>query len=360
MNRSKSSYELKTSLKFQFVTSKPINHFGTVLLRCIQPAEYLKSLGYTVEVENIRNTIPIKNGIIIVHRIANNSLTKTFIKLAQAKGSIIIYDSDDLTLKNKKNHIAIKCDGIMVATEYLKNVFKQVHNDVVVIRNSLSDKSLIIQKNIAKSDKTNLTLGYLSGSNTHDKDFEIIEKPLLNLLKKYENLNLLIIGKLEFSLKFFKFNERFKYYKFMPYEQFLTKLAGISINLVPLTNSDFNDAKSELKYIEAGLFKIPSILSSNYTHRKVISHNITGILVEEERNWFQMLENLINDSKLRKEVGVNSFTDVMKNYTFKKRGKEYLQYFEYMENKVSRNSHTLNSIYYYLLYKILLRIKKRF
>ena len=55
-------------------------------------------------------------------------------------------------------------------------------------------------------------------------------------------------------------------------------LHQLDINLAPLEESLFNEAKSENKWMEAALVKVPTI-ASNVGAFKVINNNEDGILV---------------------------------------------------------------------------------
>jgi len=217
-------------LPVQIVSSKPINSYGTTQLRCLQPAEYLRAYGYQVKVDQIYEATPIKQGIIFVHRVKLDKYTDAFLSLARVRSNVIIYDTDDLIYRSKNkihtntalkdfNKLALlcglammKCDVITVTTDYLSNKAREFHEDVRVVRNALS-KDFFIQSQKVYKEKQDIkpgkvTIGYLSGSQHHDRDFLLVENTLIRLLKERKDVRVLLAGKLSFSEEFYSFGKR--------------------------------------------------------------------------------------------------------------------------------------------------------
>lgn len=306
--------------KIQFICSKPINYFGTVQLRCLQPAEYLKAIDWDVEVCNIKEATPIKSGIIFFHRTAYDRFTKAFGKYAKSLGNIIIYDTDDLTFDESSDngHFLELCDAVTVSTEYLQKRLPTTIENSYVIRNALTNKYLNIANSIYEERKNYqtkfVTIAYLSGSKTHDKDFLVIQDTLLNLLDNNSSVKIILAGKLKFSDKFFNFGDRFIYHEFMPYYDYINLYKQVDINLAPLDiYSEFAHGRSELKYMEAGACGIPTVASPTDTYKRIINHGINGFLAEQ-MEWQSILQSLIENKALRNSIGSVARKQILKNY----------------------------------------------
>jgi glycosyltransferase involved in cell wall biosynthesis len=65
------------------------------------------------------------------------------------------------------------------------------------------------------------------------------------------------------------------------YATYLSTLSGFDINVVPLEKSAFTDCKSEIKWLEAGLLGIPSVLASTDAYERCIEDGTTGLLVRD-------------------------------------------------------------------------------
>lgn len=337
----------------QFLISKPLNSFGTVLFRCIQPCSYMFTKGINANVKQIRSLKLIKNGIIFFHRTSYNSFTIALAKAAKYSGNILVYETDDLTLNygNGKNFCEL-CDAISVSTEFLKTEFSAYGKNIRVLKNALSNEFLEkANLKITNTNKNNnqITLAFFSGSSTHDEDFKIIEESLLIILKKHLHVKLLICGKIKFSDSFYLFKDRFEYNEFMPYAEFIEIYKKVDINLVPLADTKFNHGKSELKFIEAGAFGITTIASDCDAYSRVINHEKNGILISKNEGWNFWIEKLIYDQDLRNKIGNAARDFVIKNYTPSVRAREYLDFNNDLTRKIETKSNRFLYNYYMIV-----------
>ena len=245
---------------------------------------------------------------------------------------ITIYDTDDLLfdkggIKHFSKPDSIQayqsmmkaCDVVLVSTRYLQNKASAFHNDVRVMKNGLSfdllDKASNFHSHQKNKNNIYITISYLSGSKHHDHDFEIVAPVLYKILQDFPNVRLLLMGKLQYPAKFTKFGERFTYKEFVPYKDFWRVFEEIDINIVPLDISDpFAQARSEIKYMEAGLFGIPTIASPTQTYREAIDHNVNGLLAQDGE-WYESLKTLVTDKQKREQIGEAARKDVLANYS---------------------------------------------
>ena len=116
-----------------------------------------------------------------------------------------------------------------------------------------------------------------------------------------------------------------------PYKLSKTKW---DIGICPLIDDEFNRNKSHIKWMEYATYKIPSVASDVYPYRepidgvKVIEHGKTGFLAKTEKDWEKYLTKLIEDEKLREEIGENAFNVVKENWQMKNNYKQYEDLFK--------------------------------
>ena len=79
----------------------------------------------------------------------------------------------------------------------------------------------------------------------------------------------------------------------MNWEELPRLIASVDINLAPLEKSVFNEAKSENKWVEAALVKVPTVASKVGAFEKMIQTEVTGILCETRQEWEKALISLI-------------------------------------------------------------------
>ena len=112
-------------------------------------------------------------------------------------------------------------------------------------------------------------------------------------------------------------------------------IASIDINLAPLEESLFNEAKSENKWTEAALTKIPTIASDVGAFKSEIQDEVTGVLCKNtEKDWVEKLSKLIEDKQYREDIANNAYDEVMKNRITTKSGKGLA---EFITSKLKKN-----------------------
>lgn len=327
----------------QFLSKIPIKGHGTTQMRCVQPSEYLRASGWSVSVGCVYRNLPQAKKILILHRCVADSMTMRAIKLARLQGCKLLYDVDDLIFSSEGNsHLASAsgrngvekdwsagyrevmklCDLVICSTSYLRDKAVEINSNCVVIKNGLSRQVVsiaeqICMKSVEKSDKEKVgltTIGYFSGSDYHDDDFNIVENVLLNLLRNRNDIRVILGGKLKFSKEFFKFGEKFRYFEFLPYHDFFKILVEIDINLVPLViESPFSQARSELKFLEAGILGIPSFCSKTNTYKECIDSGVNGVLCSENE-WSRKLLEYVGRHEEILRLGNAARKTVMNGY----------------------------------------------
>jgi glycosyltransferase involved in cell wall biosynthesis len=99
------------------------------------------------------------------------------------------------------------------------------------------------------------------------------------------------------------------------YEDYLGYLAECDISIAPLENYIFNDSKSNIKYLEASIVKVPSVCSPRAAFAQMISHGENGFLCETIDEWEAALTLLVKDTAKRKQVSEAAYSSVMRHYS---------------------------------------------
>ena len=83
------------------------------------------------------------------------------------------------------------------------------------------------------------------------------------------------------------------------------------IAIAPLENNYFNKFKSQCKYLEYSINKIPAVYSDWFYGHKGKNKALFANTKEE---WIERLERLIKSKDLRKYKGEQAYQDVIKNH----------------------------------------------
>ncbi|PYE38798.1 glycosyltransferase involved in cell wall biosynthesis [Rhizobium sp. PP-F2F-G20b] len=162
---------------------------------------------------------------------------------------------------------------------------------------------------------------YGSGTRAHKEDFyEILEPALVQLGRKYgKRIEIYLLGYFEWTEDLLSIKECIKLMNpIWDLGLYWETLSKMDINLAVLAPSTASDTKSEIKWLEAAMFGIPSVVSRTQTYSDVISNGVTGLLCDTSEEFYNNIARLVDDLALRKEIGQNGQLQVMKSYSLEK------------------------------------------
>lgn len=139
-----------------------------------------------------------------------------------------------------------------------------------------------------------------SGTSTHREDFNVVEPAIKKLLD--ENKNLRFVAQLDEQIykRFIMYPEWQKLFlPPLPYDDYPLSYRYFDIMVIPLRDTRFNRAKSDVKLSECGVAKVPYIASAlpQYTDWGV------GGLTVGDGGWEDALRTLIASEETRREFG---------------------------------------------------------
>lgn len=148
---------------------------------------------------------------------------------------------------------------------------------------------------------------YGSGTRAHKKEFhDVLEAALADLLHaRAGKVEIAIIGEFD-GLKHLDPDhpDVTLLAPIWDFEAYCAELARADINLSILSQSPLTDAKSEIKWSEAALFAIPSVVSPTATLNEVIEDGKTGLICKDREEYVAELTRLVDDKALRQKIGV--------------------------------------------------------
>lgn len=156
---------------------------------------------------------------------------------------------------------------------------------------------------------------YGSGTKTHDEDFALVAKPLTRVMQKYPEVRLVLVGHLSIPTDLEPFASRIEKLPPLEFEAFLAVLAIADVNIAPLEPGAFADCKSEIKWMEAAAFGVPSVVSRTATYEAVVTDGVTGLVADDEHNWYSKLDSLVDNHALRMSIGVRSNRECFSLYS---------------------------------------------
>ena len=84
-------------------------------------------------------------------------------------------------------------------------------------------------------------------------------------------------------------------------------ISKVHINVAPIKETIFNEAKSGNKWLEAALVKVPTIASNFGAFKQIINNYETGILCSSNEEWYNALKALIINETMRNIIVNNAY-----------------------------------------------------
>jgi processive 1,2-diacylglycerol beta-glucosyltransferase len=270
------------------------------------------------------------------------------IHFIKKRGSKLIYTIDDNLLDlniinldgtsfpdvNQKNIIRTfvkEADGVIVSTEPLRQRLLHLNSKIIVVPNHLDEQLLHYPSTIENSSDI-VKIGYM-GTPSHESDLMMILPALREILHKYRDcVKLQLVGVLD-NNKISKLFEglpvesmntegNIEYLKFMKWLSSNTKW---DFGIAPLENNKFSMSKSDIKFLDYGILRLPGIFSKVDPYLGTVRHLENGYLVENnQEDWYEGLETMIKDHQLRKVLGDNAFAYVRGNRVLKDRAIDWI------------------------------------
>jgi glycosyltransferase involved in cell wall biosynthesis len=309
---------------------------GSAFWRLIDPAKYMRKKGFEVKIadKGINEDIAQWADVYVLENCVNKEGIALLYTYQQERGKKIVSDWDDFIYSNESSphkkiqeitdfpevsKVVLKIsDMVTVTTDYLKNKYSEYNKNIEVLDNFMDMDRWDKPKKENKSKK--IKIGW-AGSLTHYEDLAMIAKPLKKVMREFPSVQLVIVGDTRFKEMFKGYNVETMFG--VPFEYWPDKLNGLQwdIGIAPLVDNEFNRCKSNIKWQEYSIAKIPGIYSP-IVYEKTSSHVIfdgkIGMTANSEKEWYMCLRNYIVCKNLRKDVASRAYSFARMEYDLEK------------------------------------------
>ena len=333
-------------------------HATVKLYRCTHLQEQLARLGIAAEVQEWHDQplpadIAERFDLLILQRTVMSGNLRRLIEAMQHRGKLVIFDTDDLVFEPAMSRwhrgvarlspidqdlyqegvtLALATlqasDFVLTASPFLAEVAQRRGKPAFVHRNTVGDEMQRVgdqwyaKRQAAQEQRDphwpqqKVIIGYGSGTPTHDVDFADAAPALLDLLARFPQVELWLFGPLELPASFEPLQARIRRHGLYQWQRYLELASQVDIALAPLERGNlFCRAKSEIKFVEAGLLGIPTVATRIDPFEQAIESGVNGFLAGSIIEWIDALERLITHPELRQTVGAAARQTVESRYS---------------------------------------------
>lgn len=292
-------------------------------------------------------------GVVVMHRVAWDSYVEKLVSELRKQGALIVLDADDFLYDPAvmrwidspdfsdpvraalyrrellRHKITLEhCDAMTVSTGYLGRLIEPFGKPVHVHRNAYNLDMLRLSDQAVRSrsrQDDRVVIGYASGTRTHDQDFAMIRPVLVELMERYAQVDLWLMGPVDPGPSWGNLRERVRIFPLVPWRELPGRLAQLDISLSPLVpGNPFNQSKSEIKFMESALVRVPVVASSTDAFQAVIESGQNGFLAASLDEWRVAISFLIENPAERCKMGERAYQDVIAHCAPWVRGQSYL------------------------------------
>jgi hypothetical protein len=267
----------------------------------------------------------------LVRPVENNYIES--IEMAKNFGVIVWSDFDDLLpeipednpsynyftsetiLKNVETAIK-NSDIVTVSSELIKEYYKKINPDIIVIENAFNDYNLKFEKRTNEKKRI-----MWRGSDTHRKDLLSCKDGMISINSKYPDWNWVFIGSNPWYITDeIKNSIIVSELELIKYNKFIKDIAP-AITIIPLVDNLFNRAKSNCSWIEG-----------TYAGSCCIAPDLPEFqkdgCINYDNNFEYLLEKTIKSKSFRQENYNKSFEYIHDNLLLSKINQKRIQIIE--------------------------------
>lgn len=284
--------------------------------------------------------------------------SEELVKLAKGMGKKVVFECDDLIHRVPEDHYSYKetagfkkqlkwwwlmwgvfrrCDAFISTNPRLNRIYGWMAKRRFVFKNYCDLPHWMKEPKKNPTDRIRILW---AGSTSHTPDLKWIKPVMDRILRRHKNVQFIYIG--HGGIKSTDMQAKFVYgediFEGLPdnRESMLSAPAGVwpytlstlmaDIAIAPLEKNYFNTFKSQCKYLEYSINKIPAVYAK--WHYTDVRDGITGLLADTPEEWEAAIESLIENRDFRLFIGDDCFRDVVENHDMRLHVDRWLAFIE--------------------------------
>jgi len=302
-------------------------------LRLLQPARYAAE---TVKVKwaalsegdnyAVDETPMSACDLIVIQRCFPMRETWPLIEKALASPVPVLYEFDDDFLHLPPSHpmaasVKERCapwierllrsaDRISVTTRRLAESHAAFNPRIHVLENGLDPALWRLETPLRRRGGKGAVTIAMTGTPTHSDDLALVRPVVTELAARYrDGVRFLFYGSLPGWAEALPSRSSLDFET--DYVSFARRMQRLEVDfaLIPLADVGFNQAKSDIKFLEYGACGIPGVFADMEPYRATVRHGENGLLARTPEDWLEAAHTLVRNPKLRLAMGLRARED---------------------------------------------------
>jgi glycosyltransferase involved in cell wall biosynthesis len=217
----------------------------------------------------------------------------------------------------------INCDGVTVSSQRLATIVRKFTDKPVVVVPNYIDLRWFksIQKKVSR-EFPEITIGWAGGARP-DADVDMMAQAWAKIAQKHDNVTFIVQGYQAPAIYDRVPHSRIVEIPWMPIETYPAGMIEIDIGCCPLADTYFNRAKTYIKALEYGASGA-AVVASPTVYNQVIEHGKDGFICNTADEWFESLDMLVGDYRVRRDVTRNLKTKIRREHDIEKNAWKWL------------------------------------
>jgi glycosyltransferase involved in cell wall biosynthesis len=281
-------------------------------------------------VDEIASLLPRLSAIdtLVLARVRYDASVARLIAAAKAQGVRVLFDCDDLVFDTRYVHLLLDtldqdtkpaaawdwwfayvgrieatarlCDGAITTNRFLaEQLTETVTGPVCIVPNFLNRRQQEVSETLLAAKRARgftgegpVTIGYFSGTPSHNRDFAIVTPALARLLDRDPDVRVQIVGFMEAIGPLAAHADRVNRVPLHDWINLQRLIAEVEINIAPLQENVFTNCKSELKFFEAAIVGTWTLATPTMPFKRAIHSADMGRLTRTE-DWDRALAEAV-------------------------------------------------------------------
>ncbi len=211
-----------------------------------------------------------------------------------------------------------QADAVLVTTPALRQRLLEYNANIRILPNQLDERLLIMRHPVDSPSlfsPNRIVIGYM-GTFTHDEDFMLVLPALKTILARYPGrVEVQLVGVVnheETKKELQSLPIRYVYpqpeeHEYPLFMLWFTGHVHWDIAISPLQNNQFNQCKSDIKFLDYAAIGAAGIYSQSSAYSSTVNHQQEGWLAENSVDaWEEALNTLIQETALRYQIARNA------------------------------------------------------